>query len=90
MTQRLRGLTLAAQIRALIFLGLLGFAFVPAAARADEQADRDACMQDAQTHCSQFFPDHEGVAHCLQRNHRVISKACRTALSHFKEKRSSR
>ena len=78
---------MAAQLRALVFLGLIGLTFAPAAARADEQADRDACMQDAQTHCSQFFPDRERVAHCLQSNRRVISKACRVALSHFKEKR---
>jgi hypothetical protein len=78
---------LAAPIRALIVVGLIGFAFAPALARADEQADRDACMKDAQTHCSQFFPDRERVAHCLQSNRRVISKACRVALSHFKEHR---
>ena len=81
------GLVVGAQIRALVFLGLIGLMFVPVSARADEQSDRDACMTDAQTHCSQFFPNRDAVAHCLQHNRRVISKACRGALSHFKEKR---
>jgi len=81
------GLVVGAQIRALVFLGLIGLMMGPVSARADEQSDRDACMTDAQTHCSQFFPNRDNVAHCLQRNRRILSKACRVALSHFKEKR---
>ena len=65
-------------------LGLLCLAFVPVAAKANEQQDQDACMQDAQTVCGQFIPDRGRVAHCLMANRRKISPACRTALKHFK------
>ncbi len=65
-------------------LGLLCLTFAPVAARADQQQDQDACMQDAQTVCGQFIPDRERVAHCLMTNRSKISPACRIALKHFK------
>jgi hypothetical protein len=71
-------------IRTFLALGLLCLTFAPLAARADQQDDQNACMQDAQTVCGQFIPDREKVAHCLMANRRKISPACRTALKHFK------
>ena len=65
-------------------LGLLCLTFVPVVAKANQQQDQNACMQDAQTVCGQFIPDRERVAHCLMANRRKISPACRTALKHFK------
>ncbi len=74
--------------RTVFALGLLCLMFAPVAtpmaARADQQQDQDACMQDAQTVCGQFIPDRERVAHCLMANRSKISPACRTALKHFK------
>jgi hypothetical protein len=64
--------------------GLFWLALAPAGARADEQADKNACMTDAQVYCGQFIPDRVRVAHCLMANHRRISPACRQALRHFK------
>jgi hypothetical protein len=51
---------------------------------AEEERGRVACTTDAQTYCSQFFPDRDQVAHCLMRNNRRISKACRVVLRNFK------
>jgi len=71
-------------MRTFFALGLLCLMFAPIAAKADQQRDQDACMQDAQTVCGQFIPDRERVAHCLMANRSKISPACRTALKHFK------
>ena len=75
-------------MRTFFALGLLCLMFAPIAAptvaKADQQQDQEACMQDAQTVCGQFIPDRERVAHCLMANRRKISPACRTALKHFK------
>jgi hypothetical protein len=70
--------------RILAVLGLLWLAFAPAGAQADDQADRNACMTDAQVYCGQFIPDRERVAHCLLANRQRVSLACRQALKHFK------
>jgi hypothetical protein len=71
-------------IGTVLALGLLCLTFAPVAAKADQQQDQDACMQDAQTVCGQFIPDRERVAQCLMKNRHKISPACRTALKHFK------
>ena len=68
---------------AIAFL-LLGLAFAPISAKADDQQDQSACMIDAQTFCGQFIPDRERVAQCLMANRQRITPACRVALSHFK------
>jgi hypothetical protein len=74
----------AVQIRLLALLGMIWLAFAPMMARADEQQDKNACMNDAQIYCGQFIPDRVRVAHCLMANSRRISVACRVALKHFK------
>lgn len=53
-------------------------------ARAGEQQDKTACMNDAQIYCGQFIPDRVRVAHCLMTNRTRVSAACRQALKHFR------
>jgi hypothetical protein len=72
------------QIRTLALLVFASLSLVPMTARAEDQQDQNACMQDAQTICGQFIPDRERVAHCLMENRRRISPACRVALKKFK------
>jgi hypothetical protein len=62
----------------------LGLGLSSLAAKADSQADQQACMQDAQVICGQFIPDRERVAHCLLAHRSRVSPACRAALKHFK------
>jgi hypothetical protein len=73
---------------AIFGLAILGIAFSPVAAPADE-SDQSACMQDALSICGQFIPDHERVAACLMSNRKRISPACRGALMHFNPKSAS-
>ncbi len=75
------------KIQVAFALALFGLALSPAAARADAQQDRQACMNDAMTVCSQFIPDRERVATCLISNRSRISVACRAALTHFNPRR---
>ena len=78
--------------RVALIAGLLALTVAPVAARADraqdkaaeEERGRVACTTDAQTYCSQFFPNRDDVAHCLIHNSRRISKACRVVLRNFK------
>jgi hypothetical protein len=74
------------KIHAVLTLTVLAFGLglSSLAAKADPQQDQQACMQDAQVICGQFIPDRERVAHCLIANRRKVSRACRTALKHFK------
>jgi len=72
------------RIGAALILALSGLALWSVGARADERADKNACMLDAQTVCGQFIPDRERVAHCLIANRDRISPACRQAIKRFK------
>jgi hypothetical protein len=75
------------RIRAVLTLTVFGVALglgVSSLAKADSQQDQQACMQDAQVICGQFIPDRERVAHCLIAHRNKVSRACRTALKHFK------
>jgi hypothetical protein len=77
------------QFRAAIIVGFLALLVAPMAARADDKAaeeerGRQACMTDAQTYCGQFFPDRDAVGHCLKRNSKRISAACRVLIRNFK------
>jgi hypothetical protein len=67
-----------------VTVALFCLLLAPAAVKADAQEDQNACMVDAQTHCGQFIPDRERVAHCLMANRSRISAECRRALRHFK------
>jgi hypothetical protein len=46
------------------------------AAKAETEAERQACFNDAQTHCSDFFPDRDRVYACLVQKVRQISAPC--------------
>lgn len=51
---------------------------------AAEERGRAACTQDAQVYCSQYFPDRDEVGHCLKRNSKRLSEACRIMIRQFK------
>ena len=74
----------------IIAISFLCTALVPVAARADQQQDQQACMNDAMTVCGQFIPDRERVAACLITNRSKVSAACRSALAHFNPKTAAR
>jgi len=50
------------------------------AARAESQADRDACTPDVWAHCGEFIPDRERIIACLKHKIRSLSPACRTVM----------
>src|SRR3984893_18036269 len=69
-----------------IALSLLCLALAPLGARADEQADQQACRGDAMSICGQFIPDREKVGACLFSNRSRISPDCRVAIQAFHPK----
>jgi hypothetical protein len=78
------------KIHTAIAVSLLGLALAPAGAKAEQQGDQQACMNDAMTICGQFIPDRERVGACLVANRAKISPACRAAVAHFNPKTASR
>jgi hypothetical protein len=48
---------------------------------AETQAERQACFNDAQTHCADEIPDRERVYACLVQNVAVLSPACKKIIS---------
>ncbi len=72
-----------------IALSLLCLTLAPLGARADEQSDQSACMNDALTICGQFVPDRDKVGACLFSNRARISPACRTAMARYNPKTAS-
>ena len=48
---------------------------------AETQAERQACFNDAQTHCADEIPDRERVYQCLIQNVAVLSPACKKIIS---------
>jgi hypothetical protein len=77
------------KISTIIALSTLCLTFAPLGARADEQSDQSACMNDAMTICGQFIPDRERVGACLYSNRTRISPACRTAMQRYNPKTAS-
>ena len=71
------------KLQGTIALALFVVALAPAAVRADEEQDKQACMADAMSICGQFIPDRERVGNCLVANKSRVSAACRAALAHF-------
>lgn len=51
------------------------------AARAETQADRDACTPDVNSVCGQYIPDRDAIIACLKKNIRHLSPACRKVMS---------
>lgn len=72
-----------------IALSALCLTLAPLGARADEQSDQQACMNDAMTICGQFIPDRDRVGACLYSNRTRISPACRTAMQRYNPKTAS-
>ena len=64
---------------------LLAFAILAAAAtfnaRAETAEERQACTNDAQTHCPDDIPDKEKVYGCLIKNVNQLSPACKKIIS---------
>jgi hypothetical protein len=73
----------------IIAVSVLCLALAPLGARADEQSDQSACMNDALTICGQFVPDRDKVGACLYSNRIRISPACRTAMQRYNPKTAS-
>jgi hypothetical protein len=46
------------------------------AAKAETDAERQACFNDAQTHCADYIPDRDRVYACLVQKVRQISAPC--------------
>jgi len=64
---------------------VLAFAILAAAAtftaRAETEAERQACTSDAQTHCPDEIPDRERVYECLVKKVTLLSPACKKIIS---------
>jgi len=78
------------KIHTAIAVSLFCLALAPVGAKADQQDDQQACMNDAMTVCGQFIPDRERVGTCLVANRARISPACRAAVAHFNPKTAAR
>ena len=46
------------------------------AAKAETDAERQACFNDAQTHCGDYIPDRDRVYACLVQKVKLISAPC--------------
>lgn len=69
------------KVRSAFALVAFALALAPAAATGGEQEDRQACMNDALTVCSQFIPDRDRIASCLFVNRGRISPACQAVMT---------
>jgi hypothetical protein len=77
------------KLSTIIALSTLCLTLAPLGARADEQSDQSACMNDALTICGQFVPDRDKVGACLFSNRARISVACRTVMQRYTPKTAS-
>jgi hypothetical protein len=81
-----------AHFRIALIAGSLALTLAPMTAHAHraqdkaaaEERGREACTQDAQMYCSEYFPDRDKVGHCLKRNSKRLSEACRIMIRRFK------
>ena len=65
-----------------IVLAIAILATVPSwNARAETEAERKACANDAQNHCPDEMPDRERVYACLIAKVNMISPACRKIIN---------
>jgi hypothetical protein len=71
------------KMRSVLTLALFCTALAPAAGKAEDQQDQNACMGDAMTVCAQYIPDRARVASCLINNRSRISQPCRAQLAHW-------
>ena len=66
--------------RTLLAVALFACA-LPAYALAETDAERQACTNDAQTHCADEIPDRERVYACLMQKVAQLSPACKKIIS---------
>jgi hypothetical protein len=64
---------------------VLAFAILASAttfsAFAETAEERQACTNDAQTHCADDIPDRERVYNCLVKKVNLLSPACKKVIS---------
>jgi hypothetical protein len=54
---------------------------LPSYTLAETEAERQACTNDAQTHCADEIPDRERVYACLVQNVAQLSPACKKIIN---------
>ena len=54
---------------------------VPTCSWAETEAERQACINDAQTHCADEMPDRERVYACLVQKVSQLSPACKKIIN---------
>jgi len=54
---------------------------LPSYTLAETEAERQACTNDAQTHCADEIPDRERVYACLVQKVNLLSPACKKIIS---------
>jgi hypothetical protein len=62
-------------------IALIGICSVSQIARAETEAERQACTDDAFQHCGDAIPDRDRVYQCLVKKVRLISPACRKVIA---------
>ena len=72
---RIRGV-----VASLLVLGAIA-AWPLGAARAETQADRDACTPDVNGICGEFIPDRDAIIACLKKKIKQLTPACRKVMS---------
>jgi hypothetical protein len=65
---------------ATLFVGTLA-AWPLGAARAETEADREACTPEVHRLCGQYIPDREAIVQCLKHNMKNLVPACRKVMS---------
>ena len=65
---------------AALFVGTL-VALPLGAARAESEADREACTPEVHRLCGQYIPDREAIIQCLKHNMKNLVPACRKVMS---------
>jgi hypothetical protein len=63
-----------------LVLGALA-AWPLSAARAETEADREACTPEVHRLCGQYIPDREAIIQCLKHNMKNLVPACRKVMS---------
>jgi hypothetical protein len=67
-------------VAAALFVGMLA-ALPLGAARAESEADREACTPEVHRLCGQYIPDREAIIQCLKHNMKNLVPACRKVMS---------
>jgi hypothetical protein len=73
-------MTFRGGVAGLLVLGVIA-AWPLGVARAETEADREACTPDVNQLCGQFIPDRDAIIACLKKKVRQLSPACRRVMS---------